>query len=121
MNIADHFGRGQKYFRAADIGDPVVLTISGCEEVEIGVAQERKVVLSFRETAQRLVLNRVNAESISRILGTAETDGWVNRRIELFRDDSVSFNGTQGGVRVRSPSPLHFRQTQPVASPKPPF
>ena len=45
-------------------------------------------------------MNSTNAELIGNITGSEDTDGWIGRKIVLYKDDNVSFGGKLvGGIR----------------------
>jgi hypothetical protein len=57
-----------------------------------------------------MVLNRTNADSITEILGTDETDEWAGGRVVLYVDKTVMYAGKRtGGVRVVAPPAAHAK------------
>jgi hypothetical protein len=98
-----------KYLKAdddiPDINDGgLVVTITGAEFETIGQGAEasEKIVLYFAETKKGLVLNKTNAGTITKVLGSDDTDDWMDRKIRLVATD-VEFKGDMmRGIRVSS-------------------
>jgi hypothetical protein len=100
------------YLKAADFPTPKVLTIRGIGVEEIGDEKTAKPVLHFMEETRGLVLNKTNSGLIAHSMGN-ETDAWVGRQLELYKEP-VSFQGRiVDAIRVRV-------QAAPVAQPAPP-
>lgn len=118
MNINQSFP--SKYLRAdGDIPDDedLIVTIENCQMEEIGQGSDtdHKPVLYFREVDKGLVLNRTNANTISGVLGTPDTDEWVGKNIALFSTE-VDFAGKQTlAIRVRMKRPKTVSR-EPVAA-----
>lgn len=91
-----------KYLKVADLnGKPVTATIKNVEIEDVG--DDEKPVVYFREGGGKkgLVLNRVNAETITEVCGTDEMDDWPGHRIVLY-PDKTSFQGKRVDcIRVR--------------------
>lgn len=105
MNINNAFP--SKWLKSGDIGDDdMVLTIRAVEIEEVGQGDdaEHKPVVYFNETEKGMVLNKTNADAISKLHGP-ETDGWVGKAIALFATE-VDFAGKQTlALRVRLKAP----------------
>ena len=71
-----------------------------------GADPEMKWCLTFQEIDKPLVLNATNVQLCEQILGSDDTDDWQGKRIVLYTDPNVSFQGKlTGGIRVRAPKP----------------
>jgi len=63
---------------------------------------ERKAVVYFEGIERGLVLNKVNAESLKEISGSAETDVWIGLKVLIYTDKNVMFSGQRvGGLRIK--------------------
>lgn len=107
MNINNAFP--SKYIKSGDINPDadMVLTISHVEVENVGQGDEAelKPVVYFSETDKGLVLNKTNAATIAKLVGTPETEGWTGKRIALFATE-VDFAGKQTlAIRVRMRAP----------------
>lgn len=108
-----------KYLTAADIeesGD-LTVTIKTVEMVEMGQGadKERKLLLMFKGMDKGLVCNKTNATTISKVLGTDDTDEWEGQRI-ILKAMEVSFgNEMKMAIRVglKKPAPAGAKPTQP--------
>jgi hypothetical protein len=104
-----------RYLKVSDLpeeGD-LILTITNVDTQEVGVDQDRKVVVSFAETEKKLVLNKTNATTISDLYGK-KIAGWVGKKIALFATE-VAFQGkTQPGIRIRMRVPQPKKIPAPV-------
>ena len=93
-----------RYLKADSLVQPLRLTIARVEMEEVGLGNDRedKMVVYFESCDQGLILNRTNTQSITEIVDSDETDSWVGRRVELFNDKSVKFQGNRGAIRIRA-------------------
>ena len=111
-----------KFLRKADVDPPVLVTIGELEQVDVsmpGEPKEMKYALHFAELEKPLIMNSTNAELIKNITGSEDTDGWIGRKIVLYKDDNVSFGGKLvGGIRARAPKkPLAKLVRKPAPAP----
>ena len=113
-----------KYLKKDDVGAGVLATIRGLTRANVAMENdppELKYLMSFFEHEKPLVLNSTNIQLCEQIFNSNETDDWINKKIVLFTDPSVSFGGKIiGGIRVRAPrAPQADTQRFPVETPKP--
>lgn len=107
MNIQNAFP--SKWLKSGDVEDgDLTFTIDRVvmEDIGQGDNQETKPVIYFRETDKGMVLNKTNADTISR-LHTPETDNWIGKQISIFATE-VDFAGKQTlalRVRMKAPKP----------------
>lgn len=121
MNIQNAFP--SKWLKSGDVeeGD-LTLTIRSVamEDIGSGENQETKPVLYFEETEKGMVLNKTNADTISK-LHTPETDNWIGKKITIFATE-VDFAGKQTlalRVRIRAPKPNGNGQHAPAVAAAP--
>lgn len=99
------------YLKASDLEeDGLVVTISGVKMEDIG--DDNKPVAYFTGMDKGLVLNKTNAEAITQVVGTDETDDWTGRRIKLY-PTTTSFQGKPVEcirVHLRAPQPVQQKQ-----------
>ena len=100
MNINQAFP--SNYLRAADLnGKTPTMTITEVKLETVG--DDRKLVVYFKGTDKGLVLNKTNANSISDILGSEDTDDWAGKRIMLITA-KVEYQGKRvPAIRVEEP------------------
>ncbi len=93
------------YLTKEDVDPPVVVTITGYDEVNMaseGQPKDMKWCLHFKEFEKPMSLNSTNGQLIAQITGSEDFDGWIGKKVELYNDPSVSFGGKlTGGIRVR--------------------
>lgn len=94
-----------KYLRAIDLDphhDKTVTIVSVSEDSLLQDGRTvRKWILWFAEVEGGLALNRGNGQVLCQLFGD-ETDQWVQKRITLFVDSTVRFNGENvAGIRIR--------------------
>lgn len=113
MNINGAFP--STFLKAADLsGRRALVTISHVTMEDIG--DEHKPVLFFAGKEKGLVLNKTNANAITEITGTDETDGWRGKAIVLYVA-KVDFQGKRvDAIRVDYPQTA----TQAPVPPPPP-
>jgi len=98
-----------KYLKKEDVGQGVVLTITRMEQQDVSMeseAEDKKPVLFFQESVMNehkgLVMNWTNLQLWAIATGTEETDEWICKKIELYTDPNVSYQGKLiGGIRIR--------------------
>lgn len=114
--------KNSKFFTKEDAGKGVLLTIKGCTQQNVAMANapaELKWCLHFNETDKPMVLASVNAQLIAQFLGSAETDHWIGRKIVAYNDPSIMFQGKiTGGIRCRAPRNMPPQNTAPAAAPQ---
>jgi hypothetical protein len=96
-----------KFLKKEDVGDGVLVTIREVTKHNIaidGAPEDQKYCMTFEELDKPLVLNSTNGQLIAKITGEQEMDDWSGKKIVLYTDDNVSFQGKLvGGIRVRAP------------------
>lgn len=97
----------RKFLKKEDVGSGMLLTVSGVIQENVakqGTEPEMKWCLTFRETDKPFTLNSTNIQLCQQIFASDDTDHWLHKRIVLYTDPNVSFQGKViGGVRVRKP------------------
>lgn len=95
-----------QYLAQADVEAPRRGTIDRLtrEKVKSDGVEKTKTIMYFREEALKpLILNNVNWTIIEEAWGD-ESDAWIGKKIELYRDPNVMMGAKKtGGVRVRIP------------------
>ncbi len=102
--------RESKFLKQTDVGAGMLMTVVGCEKHNVakdGADPELKWCLAFEESDKPLVLNSINIQLLERIFNSDETDQWIGKKVVLYVDPSVSYQGkVVGGIRVRAPKKL---------------
>jgi hypothetical protein len=117
--------RESKFLKQADIGAGALMTVTGCEPHNVakeGADPENKWCLMFEESEKPLVLNGINIQLCEKIFGSDDTDEWVGKRIVLYVDPNVAYQGkVTGGIRVRAPKVQNqaAKPARPVPVPAP--
>ncbi len=118
-----------KFISQADCMKPLLLTIKGCHQDEVGKDdgdKEERWCLDFEEIKKSLVLNQTNGELLGEITGKETIEEMVGFKVVLFVDPTVKFGKKKvGGVRVRAPKqppnqPPQQTYRQPAPRPAPP-
>ena len=114
MDFSD-FRKNSDWLAKEDFLEPRILTIMAAT-TRLMPDGKAKPVLFFSETGIEagMGLNKTNLTTLNRLFGSDEGDDWVGRKVEVFNDLSVSFQGQIGGLRLRAPPPP---PPQPVAAP----
>jgi len=109
--------RESKFLKQSDVGNGVLLTITGCEQHNVameGQPPEQKWCLIFAETSKPFTINSTNLQLCEQIFGSDDTDDWMGHKLVLYNDPNVSYGGKLvGGIRVRAP-----RTAAPAVQPK---
>lgn len=102
-----------KYLAAADLnGKDLVLTIDSWEIDAVGIDEEQRPILHFKNAEKGMVLNRTNADTISAMYGP-EVDDWVGKPITIYPTTTRYGKKTVACIRVREAK----LQTPPPSSP----
>jgi len=111
--------RESKFLKKEDVGAGALVTIAGCQQYNVameGAPAEHKWCLTFNEQEKPLVLNGTNTQMCAQICGSDDTDDWTGKRIVLYTDPNVSYQGKLvGGIRIRAP-----KKTAPPPKPAAP-
>lgn len=110
------------YLTKEDCGDNgLLLTIKGFREENLaleGQPENKNWIMYFSEEEKGMVLKSVNAQLCAAILKSPETDDWIGKRVVLYNDPSIIFQGKLcGGIRVRAPRGQ--AANPPAAAPRP--
>jgi hypothetical protein len=99
--------RESKFLKQEDVGAGALMTVESVEPHNVakeGAPPENKWCLVFSETDKPLVLNSTNIQLCERMFGSDDTDQWIGKKIVLYVDPNVSYQGkVVGGIRVRAP------------------
>lgn len=113
--------RESKFLKQGDVGAGALMTVASCEKYNVakeGADPEYKWCLTFHETDKPLVLNSTNIQLCERAFGSDDTDVWVGKKIVLYTDPNISYQGkVVGGIRVRAPK---VKAAEVKAVPPPP-
>src|SRR5690348_11869796 len=111
--------RESKFLKQTDVGAGMLMTVEACERHNVakdGAEPEMKWCLTFGESDKPLVLNATNIQLCERIFGSDDTDEWIGKKIVLYTDPNISYQGkVVGGIRVRAPK---VNKTQPATAPQ---
>ncbi len=106
------------FLKKEDVDPAILVTITRVEQKDVSMAdqpEELKWCLYFQEVDKPLVLNMTNIQLAAVALKSEETNEWVNGKLVLYNDPSISFAGKiTGGIRVRAPrNQVQPQQAQP--------
>lgn len=91
------------YLKAADLGRGERLSLTISEVIMAELDDGEKAVVHFKNIEKGLVLNKTNANMITEIAGTDETDEWEGIKICLY-STKVDFQGKRvDALRVEYP------------------
>ena len=111
-----------KYLAAADLdGRDITVTIESVELESIGQGQnkESKLVIAMKGKEKQFVVNKTNAKTISKVLGSDDTDDWIGQRI-IIGPREVEFQGDMiWSLRVSLRNPAS-NPNQAARQPAPP-
>lgn len=113
-----------KYLSAEDLdGKDMTLQIKTVELETIGQGAKasEKLVIGFKGAKKMFVVNKTNANTISKVLGSDETDDWIGQRITIGPRE-VEFQGDMVlsiRVSLKRPADAAAPKAQPTAEPVP--
>lgn len=95
-----------KYLRKEDLDEDAAVTIVGVKKTNIAREDEEpqmKWLIKFEEFEKPMVLNSTNIQLTARACASDNTDDWKGKRVVIYVDDNVSFQGKLvGGLRIRA-------------------
>ena len=113
--------RESKFLKQTDVGQGLLVTVSAVDKHNVakeGAEPELKWCLEFAEHDKPLVLNSTNIQLCERIFASDDTDQWVNKKLVLYVDPTISYGGkVVGGIRVRAPKPQAGKKAAPTPPP----
>jgi hypothetical protein len=97
-----------RFLTAEDLnGKDIAVTIASVELEDIGQGHDKskKLVISMTGKKKAFVVNKTNAGTIAKVLGTDETEEWVDRQI-IIGPREVEFQGNMvWSIRVSLKKP----------------
>ena len=109
-----------KWLKAADLNGRKVNCIIDSVGFENIGGDEDKLVVFFKGAQKGLVLNVTNANMITEICGSDETDDWMGKQIALF-PTRVDFQGRRvDAIRVDYPTDSNGKKAAPPPPSPPP-
>ena len=95
------------YLKKEDCDPAILVTISEIKHENLameGKPPELKWVMMFVEQEKGIVLNSTNIQLAASICASQDTDDWIGKKIVLYSDPNISFQGKLvGGIRIRAP------------------
>ena len=106
--------KDSRFLTKHDVEHEVTVTIKSYEKLNVAMesqAPEEKWTLSFHELPKPLVLNNTNGQLLEIITGSDNFDDWLEKKIVLWHDPTVSFGGKfTGGIRIKAVQGQGFDQ-----------
>jgi len=119
---ADDFDRinGSKWLAKSDVGNDEVIAVLTDVVIETirdkdGTSKE-KYAVSFDAFDKPLILNATNKSFLGEAFGKDATK-WVGNKVVVYVDNSIIYNGSRGGVRLRMPPKKSGKRPQPPTDP----
>lgn len=99
--------KDSRFLKKEDAGRGILVTVAGGEEINIaleGQPADVRFCLRFEEVDKPMILNSTNAQIMAAVFSSEETNDWVGKKIVLYNDPNISFQGKLiGGLRARAP------------------
>ncbi len=89
------------------------------EEIGQGRDKEQKIIIAFKGKEKKLIVNKTNANTIAKLIGSDDTDDWPGHRITLTSRE-VDYQGTPMlAIRVSLQKPASVQATTKRPEPEP--
>jgi len=121
MKLNEIYTSSSSFLRPDDIGTTKpVFTISGVELTEKdfndGKGMRKQLVLSFAGSEKKLGLNFTNANRIAELIGSDDSDDWINHSIKLFVENVQVGNEKKAAIRIFPELPEQVTPNAPKPS-----
>ncbi len=96
------------YLTANDIVEPTTIVVERVVEKTFNKngREEKKIVVYYEGEPRGAPLSMPQLKQLIAIFRSDETNDWVGRKVEMYRDDDIFFDGKQvSGIRFRALSP----------------
>jgi hypothetical protein len=107
------------HFKGDDFPSPQALTIAGIRDVEVFIpnanAKEHRWVVDVKEDSRYIFLSETLFDNIATATGSDETNDWVNKQVQFYREQVKVRGQARWGVRARSVG--NATTAQPLAKP----
>lgn len=108
-----------KFLRKEDFDEDAIVTIKNVSLEEMPGGSDTKWVVHFNELPKGLVLNVTAIRVLEAAFGD-DSDGWIGKRIKVYVDPNVSFQGKiVGGLRIQTPKKNGAAKPAPAPIQKP--
>lgn len=113
------------FLTAEDLGGrDITITIQDIELEDLGqgAKKEKKLAITMAGKKKKFIVNKTNANTIAKVLGTDETDDWIGQRI-IIGPREVEFQGEMvWSIRVslRLPTSTQAAAAEQPAAPRQP-
>ena len=91
---------GGRFLQKEDVPDPIVVTIAGCSEEALDDGP--KCIVHFEELEKNLVGNKTNVRFLKEAFKTTKAEELRGKKVVLFNDLNVMYQGNCGGLRFRA-------------------
>lgn len=90
-----------RFISGEDITKEVTLTIKAVTKETVHGQDEPVNALHFVETPKMMAVNKTNAKTISRVVGSPLLEQWVSKKIILISKDVKAFGSVHRAIRVK--------------------
>jgi len=116
MNLTDAFP--SKYLKTEDLkGQDATVVIEAIEQVTLPNGQGRKLMATFRGKSKAWIVNKTNANTIAKLLGSTDTDDWAGQEITIYPTETEFQGEMVDCIRVRRRKAPAASEWQKPASP----
>lgn len=88
-------------------GSDIVVAIKDVKEerVQNGRGGEMRLVAYITAEPEKWILNKTNAKTIEKVVGSGDIYDWIGKKVQLYKDKTSSPDGIVDCVRVREFAP----------------
>ena len=92
-----------RFLSGEDLEEDVTVTIIkvAIEEVQGKAGKESVMALHFKGTPKMMAVNKTNAKTISKVIGSSKTEYWVGKQIILHAKTEKAFGSEHRVIRVK--------------------
>jgi len=120
MKLTEVYSSSGGFLKAADITQPTTATIESYEvftkDYGDGKGERSQIILSFVGKEKRLGLNFGNALDLAKLIGSDDTDDWINKTIKLYVKTEKISNEMKDVIRIWPELPEQVTPTTPKPS-----
>jgi hypothetical protein len=111
-----------RFFKAEDVETPLTLVVASTDYEPLrdhNGEMQQKLIVSFKKTRKRLVVNLTNFDNFVSVTGEPDSDSWAGATVQLYATTVQVGPKTVACVRVRDADQANLKPAKATATKRP--